>query len=691
MRIIINTRKRKRNHSFENEWDSGQESAAVDPIEDDNDELEDELDDEPRSSRRATSHSTRALRSRESTKRLSRTPSVMFGNDELDEFEQGLSVAPTRSLRARQPRQQTLISMHAKSNMSSQDQDELIDEPPPALSDEEDHDFIPVVLSDIAPKKGRPSKRRLMSKRQQQLKNARSRPQTMSRHKSADSDIEFEDNPRRSSRATRNVHSMLDVALMDDDSFYVVDEKGPGASKVAAVRENFVSLPLASAFPSMHMSTCHTCGQSRQRGQLVHCQGCTLSYHKTSQCMGFRSARDHMATKVGDDSFVLQCKFCIGHYRKKDPKAPKHSMCQGCKGEGRACAAFSEKKTARQEEKLREQNDGVDPITSVSPKLLNNSDLLLFRCVTCHRGWHIDHLPGSGALPGKETIGTDLVSERFKDHTVDWQCQECGIVKNKMHRLVAWRPVDREVAKQIPKPTSNDISEDDKEYLIKWENCSYFYCTWKPSAWVYGYGSSAMRNAFGKRDVEQDLLKLEEKDAIPDEFLMADVILNVKMDASAPRAKTKEEELANIAHVSRVYVKFQGLAYDDVVWDPPPSSELGDIYNAFVEAFYEYVEGKYFKTESQTRICERVRAFKTEPFEEVVEQPAGLKRGKLMGYQLEGVNWLLGNYHSGRSVVLADEMGLGKTVQVVGLVTSLIQDSPKVHTYYYTLRNASLC
>jgi SNF2 family DNA or RNA helicase len=118
------------------------------------------------------------------------------------------------------------------------------------------------------------------------------------------------------------------------------------------------------------------------------------------------------------------------------------------------------------------------------------------------------------------------------------------------------------------------------------------------------------------------------------------------------------------------------------VWDSPPTDDGGEIYASFVESYYEYVEGKYFESESQNKIKERVKAYKAAPFEEINEQPAGLTRGKLMGYQIEGVNWLLGNYHSGRSVVLADEMGLGKTVQVVGLVTSLVQDSPKVsHTH----------
>lgn len=42
---------------------------------------------------------------------------------------------------------------------------------------------------------------------------------------------------------------------------------------------------------------------------------------------------------------------------------------------------------------------------------------------------------------------------------------------------------------------------------------------------------------------------------------------------------------------------------------------------------------------------------------------------KLRDYQLEGVNWLVFNWHNGRNSILADEMGLGKTVQVsVGVI-----------------------
>ncbi|CVK92562.1 related to CHD1-transcriptional regulator [Fusarium mangiferae] len=668
---------RKRKYMQDDEWDSGQESAVSDRMDID-EEVEDDDDEEPVQRKRSSRSVSRRLRSRESTKQLSRSPALAVDEDDLDDL-QPEPLGATRSLRTRHPRQLTRMSF--KNGINSQDQDELLGDAPLLSSGEEDDDFMPIVVSDLAPKKGRPTRSRQKSKRLSTA-SMRQKARSQLRQKSPDSDIEFEA-PRRSSRATRNTLNMRDDAQMDEDSFYIADDRAPGAPKIISIREVFQPLPADSEFASMHMDTCHTCGGSRQRGQMIHCQGCTLSYHKN--CLGYRSAREHMVTKVGQDDFVMQCRFCIGVLNKKDDGAPRHSMCQACKSPGRSCAAFSEKKTSRQEEKLREQNGGVDPVTQVPPDLLNNADAVLFRCTSCHRGWHVDHLPGARG----GTIGTDLKSERLKDHSIDWQCKECANARHKIHRLVAWRPVSTELAKQDPRPIYTEVREDDKEYLIKWESRSYAHCDWKPGAWVYGVAAPTMRTSFGKRDLEQDLMKLSEREAIPDEFLMPDIVLNARLDPSAPRPKTKQDEIENLANVSKIFVKFQGLGYDDVVWDTPPSEDAGDIYASFVEAYYEYIEGKHFKSESQHKIRERVKAYKAEPFEELEEQPAGLKRGKLMGYQIEGVNWLLENYHSGRSVVLADEMGLGKTVQVVGLVTSLVQDSPKCWPFLVVVPNAT--
>jgi SNF2 family DNA or RNA helicase len=42
-----------------------------------------------------------------------------------------------------------------------------------------------------------------------------------------------------------------------------------------------------------------------------------------------------------------------------------------------------------------------------------------------------------------------------------------------------------------------------------------------------------------------------------------------------------------------------------------------------------------------------------------LQQPANLSGGRLMQYQLEGLQWLISLWENGISGILADEMGLG--------------------------------
>lgn len=52
-------------------------------------------------------------------------------------------------------------------------------------------------------------------------------------------------------------------------------------------------------------------------------------------------------------------------------------------------------------------------------------------------------------------------------------------------------------------------------------------------------------------------------------------------------------------------------------------------------------------------------------------QPPNLVGGKLMPYQLEGLQWLLSLWENGLNGILADEMGLGKTIQIISLIAHL--------------------
>ncbi|KAL2507883.1 chromatin structure-remodeling complex protein SYD-like [Forsythia ovata] len=59
--------------------------------------------------------------------------------------------------------------------------------------------------------------------------------------------------------------------------------------------------------------------------------------------------------------------------------------------------------------------------------------------------------------------------------------------------------------------------------------------------------------------------------------------------------------------------------------------------------------------------------------ENIGEQPACLRGGKLREYQMNGLRWLVSLYNNHLNGILADEMGLGKTVQVISLICYLME------------------
>ncbi|KAL1839697.1 hypothetical protein VTJ49DRAFT_1234 [Mycothermus thermophilus] len=593
------------------------------------------------------------------------------------------------------------LRSRASSSRNYDDKDEL------QASEGEDDDPSFFVQSDIVKTRGRP--------RGTRLRRAAAKPPLSRRRSTADdSDIEFEPSRRRSARANKNTRNLADgyAEADEDDDIYCVDTaKAPAAPRVVGVREIFQPVP--DDFKEAHRPVCDTCGNGKDnnKGAMIPCQGCSNSYHKL--CIGNRSGREHRVTKVADDSFVLQCRFCICTYKKKDERAPNHDTCGGCQTKNPSCAPFSERKTPKQEEALRNENGGVDPITPVDPKLINNPDHVLFRCARCHRGWHYEHLPH----PTKQRDPAiddplNLRKHRRDEYQITWTCKMCQDTEDdKVDKIVAWRPVNRSAYEGKEGLTVTDFGEDDLEYLVKWEGKSYNHCVWVPGTWLYGVVTASMRLSFIKRTFgdasEEDtgpqhvdsLLRWTEKEAIHDSWITPDIILDVhyaprsaqdeKKYRSKPVEERFEDDLSRIFSVIRIYVKFEGLGYDDAVWDAPPDPDAGPIYDAFCEAYREFLNGRHFKSEPPKVMRERIEEFRRKPFVELTEQPKGLQRGKLMEYQLSGVNWILYNYRVERSVILADEMGLGKTVQVVAVLSSFIQEMPRVWPFLVVVPNAT--
>ncbi|TGO91909.1 hypothetical protein BPOR_0015g00190 [Botrytis porri] len=519
----------------------------------------------------------------------------------------------------------------------------------------------------------------------------RGRPQTHGIKSDYNSKLSKELPSRISRRGNKTGKNMEEVDI--DEEVYADEVAEKAAPKVISIREIYRPISAKSSFALVHDQDCDVCGgtgknSNKGRSELIYCQGCSSSIHRI--CLGYRAGRDHMVTKVGHEHFVMQCRRCIGLSVKKDPLAPHLGACSSCHEPGASCAAFSVKKTAKQEEKLREENDGDDPVTTVREDLVNNPENVLFRCRECQRGFHFEHLPSRSKQKVilKSTEETRL--KRIQEYTKDWQCKECYQSTAKIQTLVAWRLLD-------PKSYKNgsefhDYREDEKEYLIKWVGKSYFQCSWMPGAWVWGVAAATMRKAFIRRDEGANLLpKWTSEEAISEEYLRMEIVFDVEYDMSF-RPKSEEHDKAHINDVVQVLVKFRGLTYDESVWEEPPSPEEADRWSDFVSAYNEYVMGKYFKQSPASAVKERIDAFRSLDFEKKVvlkTQPDSLVGGEMMKHQMEGLNWLLFNFHRQKNVILADEMGLGKTIQIVALIASLVKDKPKCSPFLVVTPNST--
>ncbi|KAF1989794.1 hypothetical protein K402DRAFT_263716 [Aulographum hederae CBS 113979] len=476
---------------------------------------------------------------------------------------------------------------------------------------------------------------------------------------------------RHSDRATRHQVNMAEVA--EDDIFRSDSEPraGPLLPKIVATREIFETLPRNDDFRMRHIEYCDTCGAGHNStNPLIYCQGCILAYHKN--CIGHRTNRDHLVTKIGRDRFVLQCRRCVNVTQRRDHTAPDLAKCSDCNTKGLSCVPFRERKTPLQEQKERDDNDGDDPVSVVSQSLINNVDNVLFRCTSCWRASHFHHLPNRSkhhADRGNEDE-IELAQNRFQEHSKDWKCTDCVNMLAKVAGLVAWRPVDIDsYTAGIP---VDAVSEDDKEYLIKWEKHSYFRAAWMPGPWVFGVTAHSMRKAFFKKDAGP---RMRTEDAIPEEYLRIDIVLDVRY-TSIVDIRTDEIDKARIKEVDTALIKYKGLGYEDAVWEKVPELEDGDRWTDFVVAYDDWVLGRYVKLPKSGPLKIRLDKARDQPFAklEKKKQPETVIGGELMKYQMDGLNWLFYQFYKKQNGILADEMGLGKTIQIISFLAMMVAD-----------------
>lgn len=379
-------------------------------------------------------------------------------------------------------------------------------------------------------------------------------------------------------------------------------------------------------------------------------------------------------TKVAESQFILQCRHCLGLANAKDSMCPHLGCCIECKDQTPMSTPLRARLTPRQEQQLRQENGGEDPITPVDMARVNNVDNLLFRCVACHRGYHFEHLPSLYDTSVPDTTTDDVAALRFREYSLRWECQDCISAQGEIGTMVAWRPIEPRYFG--PGYTADVIEEVDKEYLIRWKGMSYYRTTWMPGSWVWGVGNASTRRAFF-RSPKNLRPHMTAEEAIPEDFMRVDIVFDVRYsDNSIVLERSRDADDARVDEVVDAYVKYKGLPYEDAVWESPPDRNDTERWNDFKIAYEDWVSRDYIHTPAQktlTRHLSNVRKMNFDPDLVRKSQPEIMTGGQIMDYQLDGMNWMYYIWYRRQNAILADEMGLGKTIQVIGLFATLIQ------------------
>lgn len=583
-----------------------------------------------------------------------------------DEDEYSSSSSSSSGSRIRTTRRSALIehqreAVSVSSSSSSSEEEEEEEE-----SSDEETSSDNLISSLVTTSRKRRS-RRLLVQDSKRRKSARL--------SGTDSDYAAPRGTRFSTRTRGKPRKSLRERREDDISEY---EATPAEKKYTGAKEFFAPVPKDDEFRLRHRGVCDTCyvpDDDDVKGPLVFCQGCTSAYHKA--CLGPRGAREHLVTKIADDRFILQCRRCIGVAHSKDPVCPHLGYCTECKSPGPFSEPLRGKLTARQEQQLREKNDGKDPITAIDMALVDNVDNVLFRCTGCYRAFHFEHLPPNSepahVWDSEGSVSGNVANVRFKEYSRRWLCKDCITHPEEIEALVAWRPVD--IDSFIPGYTADVMEEVDKEYLVRWKRKSYYRTTWMPGPWVWGVAAPAMRRAFHKSSKNLKPCMATE-DAIPEEYLRVDIVFDVRY-SNIVSNRTMEIDLARVKEVKEAYVKFKGLPYEDAVWESLPDPTDVERWNDFKAAYEDWVLRDYVRIPRPGTLKKHLAHVRTLDFESCLlkkTQPGILTGGELMEYQKEGLNWLYYMWYKQQNAILADEMGLGKTIQVISLFATLIQD-----------------
>jgi chromodomain-helicase-DNA-binding protein 4 len=140
-------------------------------------------------------------------------------------------------------------------------------------------------------------------------------------------------------------------------------------------------------------------------------------------------------------------------------------------------------------------DDSSKAASTSEPPCEETSEEVLFRCVTCKRLAHYEHLPVPSDLQHQMEPGDAVALAEYYQQTTDWQCADCSSYTYKVDKILAWRPYPSDAVEPVRKhgEVPNIKSQLPREYLVKWVDRSYRRAQWVPHMWLASMASAMLK------------------------------------------------------------------------------------------------------------------------------------------------------------------------------------------------------
>ncbi len=135
-----------------------------------------------------------------------------------------------------------------------------------------------------------------------------------------------------------------------------------------------------------------------------------------------------------------------------------------------------------------QQNDKVSGNEVQGLTKTKDKRQLLFRCGTCKRAAHYEHL--ENPFTDEPTL---VEIARAYQEDKSWLCDDCSSFPSTIDKIIAWRPYP---------PNAEEAKPDEayyrdtlpREYLVKWAGKSYRRTSWVPHLWLLARAQGKLRN-----------------------------------------------------------------------------------------------------------------------------------------------------------------------------------------------------